>query len=65
MSKADLYDILSEMIEQAGVITIIEEIVAGMSSDELQATVGHLDQHLFANHYLHPENDIPTSQSGD
>ena len=56
MNKAELCDILLEMVEHTSVGEIMDEIIAGMSSDELQETVKHLDQHLFANHFLTRED---------
>lgn len=44
-------NIIAQMIEQAGVTMILEELIAGMSSDELTENIKHLDRHLFANHY--------------
>ena len=52
MSKAELHDVLSEMIEHTSVITILEEITQAMSTDELEEHVSHLDQYLFDNHFL-------------
>jgi|TARA_B100000424_G_C22915772_1_gene487259 hypothetical protein len=52
MSKAELHDVLVEMVEHTSVATIMDEIVAGMSTDELKETVKHIDQHLFGNHFL-------------
>ena len=40
MSNTELYDVLEEMVEHTSVTTILEE------------TVKHVDQHLFANHFL-------------
>ena len=56
MSKAELYDVLEEMVEHTSVTTILEEIIQSMSSDELEEIVKHVDQHLFANHFLTREN---------
>ena len=56
MSNTELHDILGEMIEHTSVMTIFEEMVMSMSTDELQETVKHLDQHLFANHFLTRED---------
>jgi len=56
MSKAELHDVLSEMIEHTSVVTILEETIQSMSTDELKETVKHLDQHLFANHFLTRED---------
>ena len=44
-------NIIAQMIEQAGVTMILEELIQGMSSDELTENIKHLDRHLFANHY--------------
>ena len=52
MNKAELTDVLLEMVGQVGVASILEELVAAMSTDELKENVKHLDQHLFANHFL-------------
>ena len=56
MSKAELHDVLVEMVEHTSVTTILEETIQSMSTDELEETVKHLDQHLFANHFLTREN---------
>ena len=52
MSKAELHNVLVEMVEHTSVATIMDEIVTGMSTDELKETVKHIDQHLFGNHFL-------------
>ena len=52
MSNTELYNVLSEMIEHTSVTTILEETIQSMSTDELEETVKHLDQHFFANHFL-------------
>ena len=51
MNRAELFYVLTEMVEHAGVSNILDEVIASMSTDELQDTVKHLDQHLFDNHY--------------
>ena len=56
MNKTELHDILIEMVDASDIVTVMEEIIAGMSSDELEATVKHLDQHLFENHFLTRED---------
>lgn len=56
MSKGELNDILVEMVEHAGVDLILEELVAGMSIDELKENVEHLVRHLFENHFLTRED---------
>ena len=56
MSNTELYNVLSEMIEHTSVTTILEETIQSMSTDELEETVKHLDQHLFANHFLARED---------
>jgi hydroxymethylpyrimidine/phosphomethylpyrimidine kinase len=56
MNKAELFYILTEMVEHAGISNILDEVIASMSTDELQETIKHLDQHLFANHFLTRED---------
>ena len=56
MNKAELYDVLEEMVEHVGVDLILEELVHAMSVDELQENIQHLDQHLFENHFLTRED---------
>ncbi len=56
MNKAELFYILTEMVEHVGTSDILDEIIASMSTDELQETIKHLDQHLFANHFLTRED---------
>ena len=52
MSNTELHNILEEMVEHTSVTTILEEIIQSVSSDELEEIVKHVDQHLFANHFL-------------
>ena len=52
MSKAELFDVLEEMVEHTSVTTILEEIIQSMSTEALEETVKHVDQHLFSNHFL-------------
>ena len=56
MSNTELHNVLAEMIEHTSVMTIFEEMVTSMSTDELEENVKHLDQHLFANHFLTRED---------
>ena len=56
MNKGELFYILTEMVEHAGISNILDEVIASMSTDELQETIKHLDQHLFANHFLTRED---------
>ena len=56
MNVGELFFILTQMVEHAGVDLILDEIIASMSTDELQETIKHLDQHLFANHFLTRED---------
>ena len=56
MSNTELHNVLSEMIEHTSVMTIFEEMVTSMSTDELEENVKHLDQYLFANHFLTRED---------
>ena len=52
MSNTELHNVLAEMVEHTSVATILEETIQSMSTDELEETGKHLDQHLFANHFL-------------
>ena len=52
MSNTELHNVLAEMVEHTSVATILEETIQSMSTDELEETVKHLDQHLFENHFL-------------
>lgn len=54
--RNELFDILNEMIEHVGVEEILDELTQAMTTDELEANVKHLDQHLFANHFLTRED---------
>ena len=56
MSNTELHNVLAEMIEHTSVTTILEETIQSMSTDELEETVKHLYQHLFANHFLTRED---------
>ena len=56
MNNTELHNVLAEMIEHTSVTTILEETIQSMSTDELEETVKHLDQHLFANHFLTRED---------
>jgi len=50
--RNELFDILEEMVEHTSIDIIFSELCQAMSTDELYANVKHLDQHLFANHFL-------------
>jgi len=52
MSRAELYDVLEEMVEHTSINIIFSELCQAMTTDELHANIKHLDQHLFANHFL-------------
>ena len=54
--RNELFDIISEMVEHVGVGEILDELLQAMTTDELEANVKHLDQHLFANHFLTRED---------
>ena len=56
MNNTELHNVLAEMIEHTSVMTIFEEMVTSMSTDELEENVKHLDQYLFANHFLTRED---------
>jgi hypothetical protein len=50
-----------DMLEGVGAVELLDEIIQGMSSDELSETVEHLDSHLFDGHYrelLIEEEDV-------
>ena len=52
MTRNELFDVLNEMIDHVGVEGVLDEMTQAMSTDELKESVKHLDQHLFANHFL-------------
>tara|TARA_R100000541_G_scaffold6638_1_gene14240 strand:- start:891 stop:1052 length:162 start_codon:yes stop_codon:yes gene_type:complete len=52
MSRSELFEVVEDMIEHMGVQAFTEEVMHGMSTDELKETVEHIDQHHFANHFL-------------
>ena len=51
LDKDQGVNIIAQMVEQVGVEAILEELIQGMSSDELTENVKHLDRHLFTNHF--------------
>tara|TARA_R110000803_G_C11809305_1_gene300439 strand:- start:333 stop:533 length:201 start_codon:yes stop_codon:yes gene_type:complete len=51
LDKDQGVNIITQMVEQVGIELILEELIQGMSSDELTENVKHLDRHLFANHF--------------
>ena len=51
LDKDQGVNILAQMVEQVGIEVILEELIQGMSSDELTENIKHLDRHLFANHF--------------
>lgn len=51
MDRNELIEVLENMLEQAGYRQILDEMVAGFSTDELRENVRHLNQNLFGNHY--------------
>jgi hypothetical protein len=48
MSRSELFEVVEDMSVQA----FTEEVMRGMSTDELKETVEHIDQHHFGNHFL-------------
>lgn len=61
LDKNQGYNIIMDMLEGVGAVELLDEIVQGMSSDELSETVEHLDSHLFDGHYqslLEVEPDV-------
>jgi len=59
LNKNQGTNIVFDMLEQVGAVELLEEIIQGMSSDELSETVEHLDTHLFDNHYNKKLNKNP------
>ena len=51
ISKLQLYDIASDMVEQMGPVAFLDELFQSMSSDELFENLKHIDRHCFENHY--------------
>ena len=45
MSRNELFEVVGEMIDHMGIQTFTEEVMQGMSTDELKETVEHIDQH--------------------
>jgi hypothetical protein len=61
LNKNQGYNIIMDMLEGVGAVELLDEIIQGMSSDELSETVEHLDSHLFDGHYrelLIEEEDV-------
>jgi len=61
LNKNQGYNIIMDMLEGVGAVELLNEIVQGMSSDELSETVEHLDSYLFDGHYrelLMEEEDV-------
>jgi len=54
--RNEMFDVLSEMVEHVGVEIVLDELLQAMTTDELEANVKHLDQHLFENHFLTRED---------
>ena len=52
MSRSELFEVVEGMIEHMGVQAFTEEVMHGMSTDELKETVEHLDQQRFGIHFL-------------
>ena len=52
-------NIILDMLEQVGAIELLEEIIQGMSSDELSSLVDHLDRYIFDRHYFELLEDEP------
>ena len=51
-SSIELYEIAEQMVEQMGVAAFLHEVVTGMSRDEFEDTLKHVDRHCFSNHYF-------------
>lgn len=44
-------NIIMDMLEQVGAVELLQEIIQGMSSDELTKTIDELDRYVFDRHY--------------
>lgn len=59
LNKNQGTNIIFDMLEQIEALKLLEEIINGMSSDELSDWVEHLDDHLFDGHYQSLLEDEP------
>lgn len=50
--KSELLDIASEMAEHMGTSGFLNELLAGMSRDELSESLEHIDRMVFQNHFF-------------
>jgi hypothetical protein len=50
--KPELYEIADEMISHMGESNFLHEVLTGMSSQELQDTLEHIDRVCFSNHFF-------------
>ena len=51
ISKLQLHDIASDMVEQMGPVEFLNELFQSMSSDELFENLRYIDRYCFENHY--------------
>ena len=51
ISKVQLHDIASDMVEQMGPVAFLDELFQSMSSDELFENLRYIDRYCFENHY--------------
>ena len=59
LTKNQGTNIVFDMLEQVGAVELLEEIIQGMSSDELNEVIEYLDGYLFNNHYSELLEDEP------
>lgn len=52
-NQEELYDIIDEMETLIGTKQLLNEVLTGMSTDELKETVEHIDRMVFANKFLY------------
>lgn len=61
LDKNQGYNIVMDMLEHVEAIELLEEIIQGMSSDELSNIIDELDRYVFNRHYselLETEPDV-------
>lgn len=55
--KSELLDIASEMAEHMGTSGFLNELLAGMSRDELSESLEHIDRMVFQNYFFSEKED--------
>lgn len=56
-SKSELLDIASDMAEHMGTSGFLNELLAGMSRDELNESLEHIDRMVFENHFFSEQDE--------